>query len=137
MIFLNLLLINYSHTIEEGFSSHFKQFSIYFLSIAGRLTFKVGVTNPLSTVHGSLTKTIVDIFLYDSSPELIFFKSSVNNFSNSELYTAFLGITPSGSLFPFPEITENLPVPTGQEYSNLFISSSQFKFSLHVETLKQ
>ena len=27
-----------------------------------------------------------------------------NNFSNQELYTAFLGMTPEGSLFPFPEI---------------------------------
>ena len=25
-----------------------------------------------------------------------------NNFSKDDLYTAFLGITPSGSLFPFP-----------------------------------
>jgi hypothetical protein len=47
-----------------------------------------------------------------------------NNFSNKELYTAFLGITPSGSLFPFPEITESLPAPTGFEYVNTLISAS-------------
>ena len=47
-----------------------------------------------------------------------------NNFSNQELYTAFLGITPSGSLFPFPEITGSLPVPSGMEYVDTLISAS-------------
>ena len=39
-----------------------------------------------------------------------------NNFSNSELYTAFLGITPNGSLFPYPEASFTTPVPTGKEF---------------------
>ena len=47
-----------------------------------------------------------------------------NNFSNQELYTAFLGITPKGSLFPFPEITGSLPVPTGFEFVDTLISAS-------------
>jgi hypothetical protein len=47
-----------------------------------------------------------------------------NNFSSDELYTAFLGITPKSSLFPFPEITGSLPTPTGFEYVNTLISAS-------------
>jgi len=47
-----------------------------------------------------------------------------NNFSKDDLYTAFLGLTPSGSLFPFPEITSSLPTPTGFEYVNTLISAS-------------
>jgi hypothetical protein len=47
-----------------------------------------------------------------------------NNFSTNDLYTAFLGITPSGSLFPFPNITPTLPALTGEEYIDSFISAS-------------
>jgi hypothetical protein len=47
-----------------------------------------------------------------------------NNFSNDDLYTAFLGLTPDGGLFPFPSITGSLPTPTGFEYIDQFISAS-------------
>jgi len=47
-----------------------------------------------------------------------------NNFSNDDLYTAFLGLTPGGSLFPFPNITGSLPTPSGFEYIDTFISAS-------------
>ena len=47
-----------------------------------------------------------------------------NNFNSNDLYTAFLGITPSGSLFPFPEITDSLPAESGYEYVDTRISSS-------------
>jgi hypothetical protein len=47
-----------------------------------------------------------------------------NNFSNEDLYTAFLGITPEGGLFPFPNITGSLPTPSGFEYVNTLISAS-------------
>jgi len=47
-----------------------------------------------------------------------------NNFSNDDLYTAFLGLTPQGSLFPFPNITSSLPTPSGFEYINTLISAS-------------
>ncbi len=53
-----------------------------------------------------------------------------NNFSNKELYTAFLGLTPEGSTFPFPEITGSLPVPTGFEYVNTLISASNDVISM-------
>ena len=47
-----------------------------------------------------------------------------NNFSNDDLYTAFLGLTPGGALFPFPNITSSLPTPSGFEYVNTLISAS-------------
>jgi hypothetical protein len=47
-----------------------------------------------------------------------------NNFSNDDLYTAFLGLTPGGGLFPFPNITGSLPTPSGFEYINTLISAS-------------
>ena len=47
-----------------------------------------------------------------------------NNFNTNDLYTAFLGITPSGSLFPFPEITDSLPAENGYEYVDTRISAS-------------
>ena len=53
-----------------------------------------------------------------------------NNFSNKELYTAFLGITPEGSLFPFPEITGSLSVPTGFEFVDTLISASNDVISM-------
>ena len=47
-----------------------------------------------------------------------------NNFNTNDLYTAFLGITPSGSLFPYPDQTNTLPTPSGSEYVNTLISAS-------------
>lgn len=47
-----------------------------------------------------------------------------NNFSNDDLYTAFIGLTPQGGLFPFPNITGSLPTPSGFEYVNTLISAS-------------
>ena len=47
-----------------------------------------------------------------------------NNFSNEDLYTAFLGLTPDGALFPFPNITGSLPTPSGYEYVDVLISAS-------------
>jgi hypothetical protein len=47
-----------------------------------------------------------------------------NNFSNDDLYTAFIGLTPQGGLFPFPNITGSLPTPSGFEYIDTLISAS-------------
>ena len=54
-----------------------------------------------------------------------------NNFNTDDLFTAFLGITPSGSAFPFPYMTGsvvdgsgNLDIPTGYEYVDTKISAS-------------
>jgi len=47
-----------------------------------------------------------------------------NNFSVDNLYTAFLGLTNSGSLYNIPNITNVLPTPTGLEYINLIVTAS-------------
>ena len=52
-----------------------------------------------------------------------------NNFNTNDLYTAFLGITPSGSTFPFPDMTGVDPygqvnTPTGFQYVDTQISAS-------------
>lgn len=51
-------------------------------------------------------------------------KLYANNFSVNDLYTAFLGITPSGSLFPYPDQTGSLPTPSGYEYIDTLVSAS-------------
>ena len=47
-----------------------------------------------------------------------------NNFNTNDLYTSFLGITPSGSTFPFPDMTGSYPAPSGYEYVTNQISAS-------------
>lgn len=47
-----------------------------------------------------------------------------SSFGSADLYTALLGITPSGSLFPFPYMTGSLPVSTGYEYITTSVSAS-------------
>lgn len=47
-----------------------------------------------------------------------------NNFSSTDLYSALLGLTPSGSNFNIPYITGSLPTPTGYEYINTFVTAS-------------
>ena len=47
-----------------------------------------------------------------------------NNYSDFDLYSAFIGTTASGSLFPYPFMTSSLPTPTGYEYVNTAISAS-------------
>ena len=51
-----------------------------------------------------------------------------NNFNTDDLYTAFLGLTPSGSSFPFPYMTGSIGgvvnTPSGYEYVDSTISAS-------------
>ena len=51
-----------------------------------------------------------------------------NNFNTDDLYTAFLGLTPSGSSFPFPYMTGSIggvvDTPSGYEYVDSTISAS-------------
>jgi hypothetical protein len=47
-----------------------------------------------------------------------------NNFSSTDVYSALLGLTISGSNFNVPNITGSLPTPTGFEYINTFITAS-------------
>jgi len=47
-----------------------------------------------------------------------------NQFSSFNLFSATLGLTPSGSYFPFPYMTGSLPTPSGFEYVNASITGS-------------
>ena len=51
-----------------------------------------------------------------------------NNFNTDDLYTSFLGLTPSGSSFPFPYMTGSIGgvvnTPSGYEYVDSTISAS-------------
>ena len=47
-----------------------------------------------------------------------------NQFSSFNLFVSTLGITPSGSYFPFPYMTGSLPTPSGYEYVNNSITGS-------------
>ena len=47
-----------------------------------------------------------------------------NQFSSNDIFTSLLGITPSGSSFPFPYMTGSLPTPSGFEYVNASITGS-------------
>ena len=47
-----------------------------------------------------------------------------NNFNNDDLYTSFLGLTPSGSTFPLPNISTTYPAKSGYEYIDTKISAS-------------
>jgi hypothetical protein len=47
-----------------------------------------------------------------------------NNFSSTDVYSALLGLTPSGSNFNVPNITGSFPTPSGFEYINTFITAS-------------
>ena len=47
-----------------------------------------------------------------------------NQFSSFNLFVSTLGLTPSGSYFPFPNMTGSLPTPSGFEYVNASITGS-------------
>ena len=58
-------------------------------------------------------------------------KLYASNFNTNDLFTAFLGLTPSGSTFPFPNMTGSvvdgsgdLDIPSGFEYVDTQISAS-------------
>lgn len=47
-----------------------------------------------------------------------------NNFSTNDLYSALLGVTPTGNLYNLPYTTGSLPTPEGYEYINTYITAS-------------
>ncbi len=47
-----------------------------------------------------------------------------NNFNTNDLYKAFLGLTPSGSTFPYENSMDYFPVSPGSEYIDTKISAS-------------
>jgi hypothetical protein len=93
-------------------AQHFDNIWIYYKDV----TQKYNADNRLES---GISKDIVADAIRDFGIKLY-----QNNFSNEDLYTAFLGLTPEGGLFPFPNITGSLPTPSGFEYVNTLISAS-------------
>jgi hypothetical protein len=91
---------------------HFDNIWIYLKDISNKY-------NADNRINAGVSKDLVAQILRDFS-----LKIYQNNFSSKDVYTSFLGLTPDGGLFPFPEITSSLPTPTGFEYVDTFISSS-------------
>lgn len=65
-----------------------------------------------------------------------------NNFSTNDLYSALLGITPSGSLYNLPYTTGSLPTPSGYQYVNTYITASATgslmpTYDINAETYKR
>jgi hypothetical protein len=65
-----------------------------------------------------------------------------NNFSTNDLYSALLGITPSGSLYNLPYTTGSLPTPSGFQYVNTYITASATgslmpTYDINAETYKR
>jgi hypothetical protein len=65
-----------------------------------------------------------------------------NNFSTNDLYSALLGITPSGSLYNLPYTTGSLPTPQGYEYINNYVTASATgslmpTYDINAETYKR
>jgi hypothetical protein len=65
-----------------------------------------------------------------------------NNFSTNDLYSALLGISPSGSLYNLPYTTGSLPTPSGYQYVNTYITASATgslmpTYDINAETYKR
>ena len=60
-----------------------------------------------------------------------------NNFSTQNLYSALLGITPSGSLLNMPGTTSTLPATSGLEYINLFVTASSTSSLIPLDDLNK
>jgi len=93
-------------------AQHFDNIWIYYKDV----TQKFDADNRLES---GISKDIVADAIRDFGIKLY-----QNNFSNEDLFTAFLGLTPEGGLFPFPNITGSLPTPSGYEYVDTLISAS-------------
>jgi hypothetical protein len=91
---------------------HYDNIWIYYRDVAQKY-------NADNRLENGISKDIVADAIRDFGIKLY-----QNNFSNEDLYTAFLGLTPEGGLFPFPNITGSLPTPSGYEYIDTKISAS-------------
>ena len=96
----------------EMVGQHFDNIWIYLKDTSNKY-------NADNRIDAGISKDLVAQTLRDFS-----LKIYQNNFSSNDIYSSFLGLTPSGSLFPFPNMTGSLPTPEGFEYVNTSISSS-------------
>ena len=86
--------------------------------------------NADNRVNSGVSKDLVADILRDLGVKIY-----QNNFSTNDLYSALLGLTPSGSLFNLPFTTGSLPTPTGFEYINTYITASNTSSLIPTEDL--
>jgi hypothetical protein len=86
--------------------------------------------NADNRVNFGVSKDLVSDILRDLGVKIY-----QNNFSTNDLYSALLGLTPSGSLLNLPYITDVLPTPTGYEYINTYITASSVDILIPTEDI--
>jgi hypothetical protein len=96
----------------EMIGQHFDNIFLYTQDITNKY-------NADNRVNYGVSKDLVADILRDMG-----IKIYQNNFSTNDLYSALLGLTPSGSLYNLPYTTGSLPTPTGYEYINTYITAS-------------
>jgi hypothetical protein len=98
----------------EMIGQHFDNIWIYLKDITNKF-------NADNRLNYGVSKDLISDILRDLG-----IKIYQNNFSSDDLYTALIGITPSGSLFNLPYTTTQLPVPanTFLEYIDTYVTAS-------------
>jgi hypothetical protein len=96
----------------EMIGQHFDNIFLYTQDITNKY-------NADNRVNYGVSKDLVADILRDMG-----IKIYQNNFSTNDLYSALLGLTPSGSLYNLPYTTGSLPTPAGYEYINTYITAS-------------
>ena len=96
----------------EMIGQHFDNIFLYTQDITNKY-------NADNRVDYGVSKDLVADILRDMG-----IKIYQNNFSTNDLYSALLGLTPSGSLYNLPYTTGSLPTPAGYEYINTYITAS-------------
>jgi hypothetical protein len=104
---------NYQYELFiEMIGQHFDNIFLYTQDITNKY-------NADNRVDYGVSKDLVADILRDMG-----IKIYQNNFSTNDLYSALLGLTPSGSLYNLPYTTGSLPTPSGYEYINTYITAS-------------
>jgi hypothetical protein len=96
----------------EMIGQHFDNIFLYTQDITNKY-------NADNRVNYGVSKDLVADILRDMGVKIY-----QNNFSTNDLYSALLGLTPSGSLYNLPYTTGSLPTPSGYEYINTYITAS-------------
>ena len=96
----------------EMIGQHFDNIFLYTQDVTNKY-------NADNRVNYGVSKDLVADILRDMG-----IKIYQNNFSTNDLYSALLGLTPSGSLYNLPYTTGSLPTPTGYEYINTYVTAS-------------
>jgi hypothetical protein len=104
---------NYQYELFiEMIGQHFDNIFLYTKDITNKY-------NADNRLNYGVSKDLVADILRDMG-----IKIYQNNFSTNDLYSALLGLTPSGSLYNLPYTTGSLPTPAGFEYINTYITAS-------------